>query len=1542
MSDWTGTAGEVAQTVVEQSRRCLAAYREDPNRVESDAVIEISTAEGGYGRKQIHELIQNAADALNGGSGEVQVLLTPECLYVANEGRPMTVDGVSALMASHLSRKRSDEIGRFGLGFKSVTAISDSPQILSRSGSFGFDRHAAAARIKEVVPSAPKTPLLRIAEPLDPEELAAADPHVRDLMRWATTVVRLPLKHDAVHVAEDMEKFPEQFMLFVPQVRRLRLSSVPTEHERDITLDRRPDGVLALSTGGATTTWRVLSKQHRPSAAALKDAGEISRRDVVELQWAVPTKAVGSLGQFWAFFPTESRTTLSGIVNAPWKVSDDRLNLLKGAFNEELLVEVLPTMLSRALPELVDQEDPAGFLDILPARGRGEIRSWADGTVNEPVFERLRAAPCVPDLTGTLRTPVDVRLHPKGLEQEWLDEWAAASDEHHRWVHHGVDRTLERRLKAERLLIAGDRGSESVREWIESLCTSGTVDASAAAVQLVARIVRERPALADEVTQARVLRLEDGSLVAPRPGTVFLRTTPDETGYSFIDERLAQVPVVVEALGSLGIKVLDRSGELRHALRSVATRAGADWSDVWRRSRQVPVELAEAIFRECVPHPVSRWLQVRTAAGRWRSVASAFLGGLVIPPDGRRDREHLIDPQYHQQDVELLTRLGAVSQPVLRHDAPDEEWLREYREVIGKAFARSATGSKPALDRLNVDGPRPPWPLQVLPDLSPEGRVVVTEQVLMVDGGASWTVRHSSNAGYGRKNYEGPVRWWLRRHGMLQTSCGPWPVTACLAPSDEWPSDVLPVPDVSERMAARLAIAQEPKELASEVWAALLRVATSWPDEVRRTSLYTWAVHFADKPTSIRVSDGTRAVDAPPDEVAVVGDALTYQSLLAQGSPTLHVEDEDDLEALVDRWGLVRGARLLQRELVVEPAGEPVALADAFPTLRNYLRSEHAHVELLTCTAISQITPTPKGQVVTSIPSLLHEGRVVLTATDPAEVLRQVSDVLDLGLQAADVRHVLDAQEQLKVRQLRIRIRAAADDDTRLAVAVGPDALRRAVPQLALQEAEESSGRSLTDRELAAMVRAVHGTGTLQHFQRVLEDQGLLPPVRWAGVTGARRFVTELGFPVEFAGMPSDRRPAVFEVEGPAVLGPLHDYQQTVLERIQRLLDGEGPARGIVSLPTGAGKTRVAVQAMVEAVRAGRLSGPLVWIAQSDELCEQAVQTWAYVWRALGPGDKLSISRFWGTNDVSEDPSSFQLVVATEDKLRGAVDHAVYAWITQAQVVVIDEAHTSISPTYTKILEWLGRQSRSRAERRPLIGLTATPFRNTNEKETERLVGRYDRHRLDDGAFDGDPYAVLQERGVLARVRQEELPGATVAFSASELAEMGRMGSLSVGTLPRSVETRLGEDRDRNRRILESIASLPEDWTALLFATSVENARVLAAQLTLRGVPSVAVSGDTDAAVRRQSIADFRAGRIRVITNYNVLSQGFDAPAVRAVYVTRPTFSTNLYQQMIGRGLRGPLNGGSEEVLIVNVRDNLQQYGDRLAFDDFDYLWNGR
>ena len=143
-SGWIEADRELEGLVDDFRDRCIRVYKEDPNRVEEDAGKERGIAEGGYGRKQIQELVQNAADALQGSPGRIQVTLTRDALYVANEGKPFERNGVRALLYTHLSNKTGAEIGRFGLGFKSISGISDSPQILSRSVSFGFSRQQTA------------------------------------------------------------------------------------------------------------------------------------------------------------------------------------------------------------------------------------------------------------------------------------------------------------------------------------------------------------------------------------------------------------------------------------------------------------------------------------------------------------------------------------------------------------------------------------------------------------------------------------------------------------------------------------------------------------------------------------------------------------------------------------------------------------------------------------------------------------------------------------------------------------------------------------------------------------------------------------------------------------------------------------------------------------------------------------------------------------------------------------------------------------------------------------------------------------------------------------------------------------------------------------------------------------------------------------------------------------------------------------------------------------------------------------------------------
>ncbi|MTB89043.1 DEAD/DEAH box helicase family protein [Aeromicrobium senzhongii] len=1549
MGEWAGVEGPVAREVVEQVSRCLATYREDRLRVEQDAAIESNIAQGGYGRKQLYELIQNGADAMLGQPGAIEIVLTRDTLYVANEGRPMTVEGVHALMASHLSRKRGDEIGRFGLGFKSVVAISDSPALYSRSGSFGFDRAMAEKEIETVVPGAPSYPMMRLARVLDADADARKDAVLAELMRWATTVVKVPLKEGRGALAEDLRSFPASFLLFSPHARRVSLSDRVDVLDRVLTVSQEADGVLTLSDTAAedkdkSVRWRVARREHRPSRAALEDAGDLAHRETISVAWAVPLGGRDHVGRFWAFFPTEERTTLSGIVNAPWKLTDDRRHLLPGAFNEEILTEVLPEVVASEWPHLQRSSDPSWALDLLPARGREE-RSWADGVLNRPVFDRLREVPSLPDMSGVLRVPSALRIHPSvatrtetdGLTETELATWAMLDPAPSGWVHHSVDNNRERRAKAQRLL-TDISSSDSTRiagvtEWVEALLEPPTLAGSAVAIELV-RVLSRKNEFKQQARAAKVVMLEDGMLAPARPGRIFVRSSGDEEGFNFLHPELAALPAAVEALDELGIKLLDRAGELRNAV-SGQLPTKIEWRRVWAMSRDCSDETVFSIFREELPQPLELSVRVRNRAGAFVPLAAVFEPGGVIDHVSRGDESFTLDIEYHRDDLEKLKSLGLVSQPTLRSDTPEELWMRTYKDKFKESYIASLTGPKPDPEKLIVEGPPVPWPLDTLRGLSERSRVAMTNVALGLASGQPWKVRHQTAAQYPPKTYMDPTYWWIRQHGRLETRVGAFQPRSCVLADDgdQVPRDVFPVVDLDPSTAGALGVLPDLDSMTFTDWHHLFDVARGW-EATRRNLLYAWGAWKTEPPEKLVATVGDRDREVPIDEVAVVGRKEDLRSLQEQRSPVILVEDPDDLAQLIDAWGLEDGKLLLEQELVFEASGEPQVLIDAFPKLR--LWDVPASIKLLICESIELVTVTNHGTRTRPVRSYLNEDTLLTTCTEHRDILRSVSEQLQLGMTAEEIQSVLDQIRSQKLEATIARVRSADTVEKKLALLIGEEQLVRQIPAAAVEAVRADLGREPTGEEIARLVLAVHGVRCLPAYKSDLDEKGLEPPTQWVGGSATRRWVADLGFPPEYAGFVEDAKPAMFAVDGPADLDPLHDYQEHVTERIRSMLRGESTdARGLVSLPTGAGKTRVAVQALVEEIAEGRLDGPIVWIAQTNELCDQAVETWSFIWRAKGSARPLHIGRLWGTNEVEEMGTGIgiQLVVATPQKLLSVKRRSEYEWLTDNTVVVVDEAHTSVAPMYTEVLRWLGL-GRSRKNRRAMIGLTATPFRNTNVAETRQLAARYDHNRLDAGAFEGDPYEHLQRMDVLAQVEQEILPGVEIELSASELADAEKFKDI-----PKSALVKLGTNVQRNETILRSVTSLPDDWTVLLFATSVDNARVLASLLTFRGIPAVAISSDTDMAARRHYIDEFRAGRIRVITNYNVLAQGFDAPAVRAVYVTRPTYSANLYQQMIGRGLRGPLNGGSSKVKIVNVQDNVEQYGADLAFTEFEYLW---
>ena len=487
----------------------------------------------------------------------------------------------------------------------------------------------------------------------------------------------------------------------------------------------------------------------------------------------------------------------------------------------------------------------------------------------------------------------------------------------------------------------------------------------------------------------------------------------------------------------------------------------------------------------------------------------------------------------------------------------------------------------------------------------------------------------------------------------------------------------------------------------------------------------------------------------------------------------------------------------------------------------------------------------------------------------------------------------------------------------------------------------ERDNPGIKDLDLAEAAIAAWGTDVLKHCKTSLDR--LDPPKKWAGSLRALEFVRTLGFPEDWAGERDEKPDPFLEVEGPRPLLPLHAYQRTIADNVRKLLRGEYGAerRGMIGMPTGSGKTRVAVQAVVEAMRDDGFRGGVLWVADRDELCEQAVEAWRQVWSSEGArASRLRVSRMWEGQPQPLPMTELHVVVATVQTLESKLSNQLeqYGFLADFRLVVFDEAHRSIAPTYTSVMQEVGLTSLQKADEPFLLGLTATPYRGQDEVETVRLVRRYGSRRLDSGAFlSEDSEAVireLQDKGVLARADHEIIEGARERPRFSS-------GELSLPWLPRRVEDRIARNTERTKRIVEAYEKhVPWNWPALVFATSVEHAQTLAALLELKGIRAQAISGGTRRQTRRRAVEEFREGKIKALVNYGVFREGFDAPDTRAIIVARPVYGPNLYFQMIGRGLRGPKNGGNERCLVLDVRDNIETFDRALAFSQLDWLWD--
>ena len=1566
-----GTGDLALQEQVRARQRVtIANYRNDPDLLAEHVGMEDNFQAGGYGERQIEELLQNAIDQLV-TPGRVELRLVDGVLYCANEGNPFGAEGIKAVTGAFLSSKKDEKIGRFGLGFKSVLGVTDHPQILSRSISFGFNEPEAAELLANLPLRPPRVPTLRVPSLLDPGAVAARDDNIAEMMQWASTIIRLPLVRGGQRLRERLSSFDVRYMLFPERLAEVSITLEEKAGRVTRGFRRLPDaqtGLVSLDAPGRdSTTWRVLHREHDVSPAVKALLPGLFQREHVRVSYALP---VGQTrredGEFWAWFPLQDRTTAQGIFNAPWQVNDDRTSLLPGsALNREMLEVAAELLIDAALLESTNF-DPAKHFDVLPARGR-ETRSNADRYMSERVPQLARTHELIPTAHGTMCSPARVRApfvrnasdeRSFAIPADAVRLWSVATEAGDT-PHWSCYQTATRAARLTQLLTdENDRLAAKAIDpvaWLSEAAAPRTIESIDAALSIYLRLKEEKEDGWRQFSGALILPLDDGSMARAADFEKVLipvqgSATPDHV--RLIAEEFASNAGIRDKLRLVGVR--DVSPD--QVVAAAATSARIDWNDdEWKRLWNVLAQASPSAGRSALESIIHRRLAVKvpTRAGTWRAASQVFRDPVSVP--GLPARQADISAVAGRSD--LLLAAGCLDDLATDSSVHDGSVFSEYRSTmqagvqsqIADQYGRSA---RPTLRFEERSGP---GPLDILKELSesqeataPQARARWTSRVLdlMASPRISVEIDFGGRAKSMKADFNSVELWGVERYGLVNTSLGPRALEATLSKELSDYRELLPI--ATESFAGRYSLTREIEKAPlsalqefmnrgayaldrSENLGTVLAVAAGRPE-------------FADVDAIPAIDIRTRRVQLTTLDRVVLASEDDLDDLLTHGLSYIPSGPLDG--TLTSAWAIQSAADVVARAVDWVTADDAVPLLDIYPSLDRIL-AQGSNVEdilLRRCSSIVRRTTSPSGVREQRLGGYL-DGRTVLVdyeLSDTAALL-QASDLLRLRLTPADAEKVLQNDDALRTNRLVQQVQAAEGEGLKLLTLVGKASLAANLPLGLLDIIEERQGPQ-SDSHVASLFLSTYGHDALRRLKEPIASRGLSVPRAWDGTPEAEQFVTRLGFPRAFAGTREKKAAPIEVVPGKVELSPLHDFQEDLLRQIRELVlirDKDGDhRRGLLYLPTGAGKTRVTTESIAAMLRDDELASPILWIAQSEELCEQAILSWTEVWRAIGDERPLEIARYWGPYEADESLQELQVVVATDAKLSQMIssdaNRQAHRWLHDSKLVIIDEAHRAGSRRYVQILEWLGITQRAGARTdRPLLGLTATPYRGTNEEVNRLFAARFGNRRLN-ALDEDDPMQQLRDMKVLSNVEHQLLDSNIIV---SDSPTEGRGGATSWDDVSRSILDRLGSNLDRTQLLVDHILRQDDDWPILVFTPSVVSAHVTAALLRSLGRAAEAVDGEMRGQERRRKIDGFKAGATKVLVNCDLLTQGFDAPKVRALYIARPTFSPNRYVQMVGRGLRGPRNGGTDECLVVNVVDTFEQFNRDLAYTEFDHLW---
>ena len=373
----------------------------------------------------------------------------------------------------------------------------------------------------------------------------------------------------------------------------------------------------------------------------------------------------------------------------------------------------------------------------------------------------------------------------------------------------------------------------------------------------------------------------------------------------------------------------------------------------------------------------------------------------------------------------------------------------------------------------------------------------------------------------------------------------------------------------------------------------------------------------------------------------------------------------------------------------------------------------------------------------------------------------------------------------------------------------------------------------------------------------------------------------------------------------------MREYQDEAINKLnEHFLDNDKRA-GVLAMPTGSGKTRVATKFLLESMVAQ--GWQIVWLTHRAMLIEQVADS---IYKMSGSALKgvAKDKKTFKMVCVSGEHSTIKATEKDDDVMIYSVQSLVrnleylQAILNDKVMIIVDESHHTEAKSYRVIIKEIQKQVKNVK----LLGLTATPVRMT-EVGTARLMNLFD-----NSIIYSIPMSELIAKGYLSEPCYTQIDtniDFKTTISIDEEKYIRKWGELSSETVEK-----MADMVERNKLIVDTYLQNKEKYgKTLMFALNGTHCRSLCEELVKHGVRCDYIySRETN---NKEKISKFQQGELDVLVNIQILTEGSDVPDIQTIFLTRPTTSDVLLMQMIGRGMRGVESGGTKTVNIVDFHD---------------------